>query len=106
MLNRGAKGQLAEAALSEADLYMSLTRGGDSHTQALLFGGGPALTNSSGVPWTAAYIDSRGEPTADLRSNIAAESRAKGPRYPARQTLGFFSGAEVTVGACRIRSDV
>jgi Mn-containing catalase len=29
------------------------------------------------VPWTAAYVDSRGEPTCDLRSNIAAESRAK-----------------------------
>lgn len=77
MLNKGAKGQLAEAAMSEADLYMSLTRGGDSHTQAILYGGGPALTNSSGVPWTAAYIDSRGDPTCDLRSNIAAESRAK-----------------------------
>lgn len=77
MLNKGAKGQLAEAAMSEADLYMSLTRGGDSHTQAILFGGGPALTNSSGVPWTAAYVDTRGDPTCDLRSNIAAESRAK-----------------------------
>lgn len=77
MLNKGAKGQLAEAAMSEADLYMSLTRGGDSHTQALLYGGGPALTNSSGVPWTAAYVDTRGDPTCDLRSNIAAESRAK-----------------------------
>lgn len=77
MLNRGAKGELAEAALSEAELYMSLTRGGDSHTQSLLYGGGPALTNSSGVPWTAAYVDSRGDPTCDLRSNIAAESRAK-----------------------------
>src|SRR3546814_5283928 len=42
-----------------------------------LYGGGPSLTNSSGVPWTAAYIDSRGDPTCDLRSNIAAESRAK-----------------------------
>jgi len=29
------------------------------------------------VPWTAAYIDTIGDPTADLRSNIAAESRAK-----------------------------
>ena len=77
MLNKGAKGQLAEAAMSEADLYMSLTAGGNSHTQSLLYGGGPSLTNSSGVPWTSAYIDSRGEPTADLRSNIAAESRAK-----------------------------
>lgn len=77
MLNKGAKGQLAEKAMSEAELYLSLTQGGDSHTQAILYGGGPALTNSSGVPWTAAYVDSRGEPTCDLRSNIAAESRAK-----------------------------
>ena len=77
MLNKGIKAQLSEAALAEADLYRSLNAGGDSHTQALLFGGGPSLTNSSGVPWTAAYIDSRGEPTCDLRSNIAAESRAK-----------------------------
>lgn len=77
MLNKGAKGQLAEAAMSEADLYVSLTQGGDSHTQAILYGGGPALTNSSGVPWTAAYVDTRGDPTCDLRSNIAAESRAK-----------------------------
>jgi len=78
MLNKGAKGQLAEAVESEAELYRSLTGGGnDSHTTALLYGGGPALTNSAGVPWTAAYIDTIGEPTADLRSNIAAEARAK-----------------------------
>jgi Mn-containing catalase len=77
MLNKGVKGQLAEASLEEADLYRSLSAGGDSHTQALLYGGGPALTNSSGVPWTAAYIDSIGDPACDLRSNIAAESRAK-----------------------------
>jgi Mn-containing catalase len=51
--------------------------GNDSHTTAILYGGGPALTNSAGVPWTAAYIDTIGEPTADLRSNIAAEARAK-----------------------------
>lgn len=43
----------------------------------MLYGGGPALTNSGGVPWTAAYIDTIGEVTADLRSNIAAEARAK-----------------------------
>jgi Mn-containing catalase len=77
MLNKGIKAQLSEAALAEADLYRSLNAGGDSHTQSLLFAGGPSLTNSSGVPWTAAYVDSRGEPTCDLRSNIAAESRAK-----------------------------
>ncbi|WP_354681649.1 manganese catalase family protein [Cupriavidus plantarum] len=78
MLNRGAKGELAEGVQSEADLYRSMTgAGNDSHVTQLLFGGGPALVNSAGVPWTAAYIDSIGEPTADLRSNIAAESRAK-----------------------------
>lgn len=77
MLNRGVKGELAEASLAEADLYRSLTQGGDSHTQAILYGGGPALTNSSGVPWTAAYIDTIGDPACDLRSNIAAEARAK-----------------------------
>lgn len=77
MLNKGVKGALSEAAMEEADLYMSINAGGDSHTQSLLYGGGPSLTNSSGVPWTAAYVDSRGDPTCDLRSNIAAESRAK-----------------------------
>lgn len=78
MLNKGAKGELAEGVEKEADLYRSLTGGGnDSHISSLLYGGGPALTNSAGVPWTAAYIDSIGEPTADLRSNIAAEARAK-----------------------------
>ena len=77
MLNKGVKAQLSEAAMEEAELYLALNAGGNSHTQSLLYGGGPALTNSSGVPWTAAYVDSRGDPTCDLRSNIAAESRAK-----------------------------
>jgi len=77
MLNKGAKAAISEAAMTEAELYMSLNAGGNSHTQSILYGGGPALTNSSGVPWTAAYVDSRGDPTCDLRSNIAAESRAK-----------------------------
>src|SRR5690606_33463279 len=78
MLSKGAKGKLAEAAEQEADLYRSLTDGGnDSHVTSLRYGGGPALTNSGGVPWSAAYIDTIGEPSADLRSNIAAEARAK-----------------------------
>lgn len=77
MLNKGVKAELSEAAMEEADLYMAINAGGNSHTQSLLYGGGPALTNSSGVPWTAAYVDTKGDPTCDLRSNIAAESRAK-----------------------------
>lgn len=77
MLNRGIKGRLAEATEEEADLYMSLNEGGESHTTSILYGGAPALVNSAGVPWTAAYVDSIGDPACDLRSNIAAEARAK-----------------------------
>jgi Mn-containing catalase len=78
MLNKGAKGRLAEGVEEEGELYRSITgAGNDSHLTQVLYGGGPALVNSAGVPWTAAYIDSIGEPTADLRSNIAAEARAK-----------------------------
>jgi Mn-containing catalase len=40
-------------------------------------GGGVGLWDSEGVPFTGAYIDSVGEPSVDLRNNIAAESRAK-----------------------------
>ena len=78
MLNKGAKGKLAEGTEAEGELYRSITgAGNDSHLTSILYGGGPPLTNSGGVPWTAAYIDTIGEVTADLRSNIAAESRAK-----------------------------
>ncbi|MDR6534431.1 manganese catalase family protein [Variovorax soli] len=78
MLNKGAKGQLAEAVEAEGEMYRRITgAGNDSHLTQVLYGGGPALTNSAGVPWSSAYIDSIGEPTADLRSNIAAEARAK-----------------------------
>jgi Mn-containing catalase len=78
MLNKGAKGQLAEGVEQEAELYRALSGpGNDSHVTQLLYGGGPPLINSAGYPWTAAYIDTIAEPTADLRSNIAAEARAK-----------------------------
>lgn len=78
MLNKGAKGKLAEGVNTEAEIYRSLSgHGNDSHITQLLYGSGAPLTNSAGVPWTAAYIDTIGEPTADLRSNIAAEARAK-----------------------------
>jgi Mn-containing catalase len=76
MLNKGAKGELAEGMQEMAEMR-HLTGNSTSQTQAILYGNGPALVNSSGVPWTAAYIDTIGEPTADLRSNIAAEARAK-----------------------------
>jgi Mn-containing catalase len=40
-------------------------------------GGGPTLTNSQGVPFSGAYIDANGDLTVDLRSDMAAEARAK-----------------------------
>jgi len=78
MLNKGAKGRLSEAAESEAELYRTISgNGNSSHVTQVLYGGGPALTNSGGQLWNAGYIDSIGDPSADLRSNIAAEARAK-----------------------------
>ncbi|MEX0142769.1 manganese catalase family protein [Massilia sp. LMS1-1-1.1] len=78
MLNKGAKGRLAEGVDQAAELYRNITgAGNDSHVTQVLYGGGAPLVNSAGVPWSAAYIDTIGEPTADLRSNIAAEARAK-----------------------------
>ncbi|MBU3077536.1 manganese catalase family protein [Sphingomonas quercus] len=77
MLNKGARAQLSEAQQEEAELFAMVGQTGTSAKESLLFGGGPALVDSAGVPWTAAYVDTRSEPTVDLRSNIAAESRAK-----------------------------
>jgi Mn-containing catalase len=78
MLNKSAKGELAEATDSAAEMYRKINgAGNDSHVTQILYGAGTPLINSAGVPWTAAYIDTIGEPSADLRSNIAAEARAK-----------------------------
>lgn len=76
MLTKGVKAQLSEGQLEEADMLATINQGGASHINSLLYGG-VGLINSAGLPWRAEYIDSRGEPTVDLRSNIAAESRAK-----------------------------
>src|SRR3546814_20779499 len=86
---------------------MSLNAGGNSHNQSILYGGGPSLTNSSGVPWNAAYVDGRGDPTCDLRSNIAADSRAK-IISPRPINLHHVPGAEAARGphrreSCRAR---
>src|SRR5437868_8308767 len=44
---------------------------------AIAGGGGVALNNSMGDAWTADYLKITGELDVDLRSNIAAEARAK-----------------------------
>jgi Mn-containing catalase len=44
---------------------------------AIAGGGGVSLQNSMGASWTADYLKVTGELDVDLRSNIAAEARAK-----------------------------
>jgi Mn-containing catalase len=53
-------------------------RGAESDPMiAIAGGGGVNLYNSMGDPWTADYLKITGELDVDLRSNIAAEARAK-----------------------------
>lgn len=86
LLLQGVNGQLKDAA-EQTDL-MRLLKGKSEKEQLIqeaatnpqflaLSGGGPTLTNSQGVPWTGAYVNANGDLTVDLRSDIAAESRAK-----------------------------
>jgi Mn-containing catalase len=44
---------------------------------SVMSGGGAVLMDSAGKRFTADWIDTLGEPSADLRSDIAAEARAK-----------------------------
>jgi Mn-containing catalase len=44
---------------------------------AVVGGGGVSLNNSQGNPWTADYLKISGQLEVDLRSNMAAEARAK-----------------------------
>lgn len=105
MLNKGAKGRIAEGVEEQGEMYRSISgAGNDSHVTQLLYGGGAPLINSGGVPWTAGYVDTIGDPTCDLRSNIAAEARAKiiyerlinmTPDPGVREALGFLMTREV-----------
>ena len=57
-----------------------MKEGKDLHADPLMAiagGGGVNLYNSQGSAWTADYIKVSGQPEVDLRSNIAAEARAK-----------------------------
>jgi Mn-containing catalase len=86
MLLNGINGELKDA-VEQSDLTKLLKGKSEKEEyihQAMvnpeflvLSGGTPTLTNSQGVPWTAAYVNANGDLTVDLRSNIAAESRAK-----------------------------
>jgi len=43
----------------------------------IITGGGVTPRNSQGIPWCASYVNSNGDLTVDLRTNLASESRAK-----------------------------
>jgi Mn-containing catalase len=86
MLLKGIHGDLKNAA--EESEIMELLKGkaskeGFIHNAMVnpqffnLSGGGPTLSDSNGNPWTSAYVTANGDLSVDLRSNIAAESRAK-----------------------------
>lgn len=86
MLLQGVNGELKDAA-ENSDL-MRLLKGKGEREQLIqeaatnpqflaISGGGVTPTNSQGIPWNAAYIHANGDLTVDLRTDIAAESRAK-----------------------------
>ncbi|MGE5432807.1 MAG: manganese catalase family protein [Syntrophomonadaceae bacterium] len=87
MLTDGIKGELKNAVDTNPVAQMAQMSGSGKedmihaalqNPQFLVqTGGGPALTNASGIPWMGTYVNANGDPTVDLRSNIAAESRAK-----------------------------
>jgi Mn-containing catalase len=55
----------------------AMTKAEEDPLIAVVGGGGLDLRNSVGNPWTADYLKISGELDVDLRSNIAAEARAK-----------------------------
>lgn len=86
MLLDGVNGELKNAA--EKSEIMRLLGGQDEKEQMIhqamtdpqflaLSGGGVKLTDSQGNPWSGTYVNANNDLTVDLRSDIAAESRAK-----------------------------
>ena len=86
MLLGGVNGELKDIA--DKSEIMKLLDGKESKESMIheamtnpqflaLSGGGPQLRDSQGTPWTASYVTANGDLSVDLRSNMAAESRAK-----------------------------
>ncbi len=75
MIDEVEGGYLGELMNGKKDDFAQMAW--NSMVPTLTGGSGLRLTDSMGVPWTAAYVDSIGHPLADLRSDIAAEARAK-----------------------------
>ncbi|QEM12472.1 Mn-containing catalase [Mucilaginibacter gossypiicola] len=87
MLLKGVNGELKNAADSSEIMQVMNGKAAkeDIIHQAvfanpqfgIITGGGVTPRNSQGIPWCASYINSNGDLTVDLRSNLASESRAK-----------------------------
>lgn len=112
MLLDGINGELKNAAeeLDWMKLQGKSARDDMAHMLSVapqffaLTGGGPHLTNCQGVPWQGTFVDANGDLTVDLRSNIAAESRAKivyeyliqcTDDNDVKETLGFLMTREI-----------
>ena len=65
MNGKAAKENIIHEALSANPQFVVIT------------GGGVTPRNSQGIPWCASYVNSNGDLTVDLRTNLASESRAK-----------------------------
>ncbi|MGE5561527.1 MAG: manganese catalase family protein [Chloroflexota bacterium] len=63
--------QLTEGASIEDIKRAGLDGYYADHDKAIYF------VNAEGVPWTAAYIQSKGDPIADLHEDMAAEEKAR-----------------------------
>jgi Mn-containing catalase len=87
MLLKGVNGELKNAADSseimqvmdgkaakENIIHQALTA---NPQFCIITGGGVSPRNSQGIPWCASYVNSNGDLTVDLRTNLASESRAK-----------------------------
>jgi len=87
MLLKGVNGELKDAA-EQTDFMVAMN--GKAAKESVIHaalaanpqfpiitGGGPTPRNSQGIPWCASYINSNGDLTVDLRTNLASESRAK-----------------------------
>src|SRR6478609_6151477 len=72
----GANGELA-AAMQYSIQGLNCEDAEADPLIAVAGGGGVSLCNSMGNSWTADYLKITGELDVDLRSNIAAEARAK-----------------------------
>jgi Mn-containing catalase len=94
-------GYLGDLLDKKHDYYTEMSL---NSSQTVLGGPGPRFTDSMGNCFTADWVDTIGNPTADLRSDIAAEARAK-ITYErlikqcddagARETLTFLMQREV-----------